>query len=74
MSAEHERCQREIDRHQEADKPYMDEGVQILAGDTANSAKNEIWLGPWQVSPGLRPPRSFCLKGGGRDCRPSLFA
>jgi site-specific DNA recombinase len=24
------RCQREIDRHQEADKSYMDEGVQIL--------------------------------------------
>jgi site-specific DNA recombinase len=28
--AEQERCQREIDRHQEADKSYMDEGVQIL--------------------------------------------
>jgi site-specific DNA recombinase len=28
--AEQERCQREIDRHQVADKAYMDEGVQIL--------------------------------------------
>ena len=28
--AEQARCQREIDRHQEADKSYMDEGVQIL--------------------------------------------
>lgn len=28
--AEQERCQREIDRHQEADRSYMDEGVQIL--------------------------------------------
>jgi site-specific DNA recombinase len=28
--AEQTRCQREIDRHQEADKSYMDEGVQIL--------------------------------------------
>ena len=28
--AEQDRCQREIDRHQEADKSYMDEGVQIL--------------------------------------------
>ncbi len=28
--AEQNRCQREIDRHQEADKSYMDEGVQIL--------------------------------------------
>jgi site-specific DNA recombinase len=28
--AEQGRCQREIDRHQEADKSYMDEGVQIL--------------------------------------------
>ena len=27
---EQDRCQREIDRHQEADKSYMDEGVQIL--------------------------------------------
>ena len=27
---EQARCQREIDRHQEADKSYMDEGVQIL--------------------------------------------
>ena len=28
--AEQDRCQREIDRHQEADRSYMDEGVQIL--------------------------------------------
>ena len=28
--AEQDRCQRGIDRHQEADKSYMDEGVQIL--------------------------------------------
>ena len=28
--AEQARCQREIDRHQEADKSYMDEGVRIL--------------------------------------------
>src|SRR5439155_11804795 len=28
--AEQARCQCEIDRHQEADKSYMDEGVQIL--------------------------------------------
>jgi site-specific DNA recombinase len=28
--AEQSRCQREIDRHQEADKSYMDEGAQIL--------------------------------------------
>ena len=28
--AEQDRCQREIDRHQEAGKCYMDEGVQIL--------------------------------------------
>src|SRR6478609_688051 len=28
--AEQARCQREIDRHQEADKSYMDEGAQIL--------------------------------------------
>src|SRR4029077_5041616 len=28
--AEQLRCQREIDRHQEADKSYMDEGAQIL--------------------------------------------
>ncbi len=28
--ADQDRCQREIDRHQEADKSYMDEGVQIL--------------------------------------------
>src|SRR5262249_49366405 len=28
--AEQARCQREIDRHQEADKSYMDEGVQLL--------------------------------------------
>jgi site-specific DNA recombinase len=28
--AEQARCQREIDRHQDADKSYMDEGVQIL--------------------------------------------
>ena len=28
--AEQERCQREIDRHKEADRSYMDEGVQIL--------------------------------------------
>jgi site-specific DNA recombinase len=27
---EQDRCQREIDRHQGADKCYMDEGVQIL--------------------------------------------
>jgi site-specific DNA recombinase len=27
---EQARCQREIDRHQEADKSYMNEGVQIL--------------------------------------------
>jgi site-specific DNA recombinase len=27
---EQARCQREIDRHQEADKSYMDEGIQIL--------------------------------------------
>ncbi|MGB8277851.1 MAG: hypothetical protein WCF20_07975 [Methylovirgula sp.] len=27
---EQNRCQREIDRHQEADKSYMDEGVQLL--------------------------------------------
>ena len=28
--AEQDRCQRRIDRHQEADKSYMEEGVQIL--------------------------------------------
>jgi site-specific DNA recombinase len=28
--AEQARCQGQIDRHQEADKSYMDEGVQIL--------------------------------------------
>jgi DNA invertase Pin-like site-specific DNA recombinase len=28
--AEQDRCQREIDRHQEADESYMDEGVRIL--------------------------------------------
>ena len=28
--AEQSRCQLEIDRHQEADKSYMDEGAQIL--------------------------------------------
>ena len=28
--AEQSRCQREIDRHQEADKSHMDEGAQIL--------------------------------------------
>ena len=28
--AEQDRCQRQIDRHQEADRSYMDEGVQIL--------------------------------------------
>src|SRR5712672_1345382 len=28
--AEQDHCQREIDRHQEADKSYMDEGAQIL--------------------------------------------
>ena len=28
--AEQDRCQRAIERHQEADKSYMDEGVQIL--------------------------------------------
>jgi site-specific DNA recombinase len=28
--AEQDRCQREIDRHQEADQSFMDEGVQIL--------------------------------------------
>jgi len=28
--AEQSRCHREIDRHQEADKSYMDEGAQIL--------------------------------------------
>jgi hypothetical protein len=35
--AEQARCQREIDRHQEADKSYMDEGVQIL--ELARNAK-----------------------------------
>jgi site-specific DNA recombinase len=35
--AEQERCQREIDRHQEADKSYMDEGAQIL--ELARSAQ-----------------------------------
>ena len=28
--AEQDRCQREIDRHQEADRSYMDDGLQIL--------------------------------------------
>ena len=27
---EQDRCQREIERHQDADQSYMDEGVQIL--------------------------------------------
>ena len=73
--AEQDRCQREIDRHQEADTSYMDEGVQIL--ELARNAQKlfgrqeprqkrrtplctiELFLGGWRG--GRHLPPTVCL-------------
>ena len=54
--AEQSRCQLEIDRHQEADKSYMDEGAQIL-----ELARNAQRLFAWQEPRQKRRLLNFVL-------------